>query len=102
MSERTQKLVRLRARTDSDLLVLVTRALERGFSSVETANTRTTPLFAQAEKAFATATTMLPRISGLSVEDRQRIEAQVEQLRSLIDQAPVYADARSHRWSIAS
>ncbi len=102
MSERTQKLIRLRARTDSDLLVLVDKELERGLSLVDAATTRNSPLFAQAQKAFATATAMLPRISGLSAEDRRRIEAKVEELRSRMERAPAGANVRAYPLSVAS
>ena len=102
MGERTRKLLTLRARTDHDLLVLVNREMDRGFALVDAATTRNSPLFAQAEKAFATATAMLPRISGLSVDDRQRIEAKVKQLRSRMDEVPAYANLRSYPASMAS
>jgi hypothetical protein len=102
MGERTRKLLTLRARTDHDLLVLVARELDRGFALLDVATTRNSPLFAQAEKAFAAATAILPRIAGLSADDRQRIEAKVEQLRSRIEEVPAYANVRSHPASIAS
>ena len=102
MGERTRKLLTLRARTDHDLLVLVNRELDRGFALVDVATTRNSSLFAQAEKALATATAMLPRIAGLSADDRQRIEVKVEQLRSWLDQVPAYANLRSYPASVAS
>ena len=102
MGERTRKLLTLRARTDHDLLVLVNRELDRGSALFDAATTRNSPLFAQAEKALATATAMLPRIASLSTDDRQRIEAKVEQLRSRMDGVPVYANVRSYRASVAS
>jgi hypothetical protein len=96
------KLLTLRARTDHDLLVLVKRNLDRGFALLDVATTRNSPLFVQAEKAFAIATAMLPRIAGLSADDRQRIKAKVEQLRFRFDEVPAYADVRSYPASIAS
>ncbi len=51
MSDRTRKLVSIRNRTDHDLLILVQRDLDRGLTLVAVATTRTSPLFAQAEKA---------------------------------------------------
>jgi len=95
MGERTRKLLTLRARTDHDLQVLVDRELERGFVLLAAATTRNSPQFVQAQKALATATTLLPRVSGLTVEDRQRIEAKAEQLRSRIGELPAYANLRS-------
>ena len=102
MGERTRKLLTLRARTDHDLLVLVTRELDRGFALLDVATTRNSPLFAQAEKAFAVATAMLPRISILNADDQQRIEAKVERLRFRIDEVAAYANVRSYRASVAS
>jgi hypothetical protein len=102
MGERTRKLLTLRARTDHDLLVLVNRELDRGFALLDVATTRNSPLFAQAEKAFAAATAMLPRIAGLSADDRQRIESKVRQLRSRMEEVPAYANLRSYPASVAS
>ena len=102
MGERTRKLLTLRARTDHDLLVLVNRELDRGFALSAVASTRNSLLFAQAEKAFAAATAMLPRIAGLSADDRQRIESKVRQLRSRMEEVPAYANLRSYPASVAS
>ena len=90
------------ARTDHDLLVLVNRELDRGFALLDVATTRNSPLFAQAEKAFAAATVMLPRISMLSADDQQRIEAKVERLRFRMNEAAAYGNVRSYRASVAS
>ena len=102
MSDRTRKLVTIRNKTDHDLLVLVQRELDRGLTLVDVATIRTSPLFAQAEKAFVAATAILPRIAGLSAGDRQRIDAKVEQLRSRLDGVLAYANVRSYPASIAS
>jgi len=101
MSERTQKLVSIRHRTDHDLLVLVNRELDRGFALVESATTRNSPFFAQSKKAHETATTLLARIAGLSLDDRLRIEASLKELRSRLDRVPVYADV-PYRAAVAS
>jgi hypothetical protein len=84
------------------LLVLVSRDLDRGFALVDVATSRNSPLFAQAEKAIATATAMLPRISDVSQSDRVQIEARVNELRSRLDQIPVYANVRPYPASFAS
>jgi hypothetical protein len=102
MGERTRKLLTLRARTDHDLLVLVHRELDRGFALLDVATTRNSPLFARAEKALAAATAMLPRIVGLSADDRQPIEAKLKQLRSRMEEVPDYANLRSYPASVAS
>jgi hypothetical protein len=102
MSDRTKKLVALRARTNRDLLVLVSRELDRGFALADVAATRNSPLFARAEKAFATATAMFPRIPGLPEDERLRIERKVKQLRFRLEQVPAYANLRSYPASVAS
>ena len=91
MSSNTQKLRVLRARTNYDLVILVQRELDRGLSLVKVASTRNSPLFAQADRAYQTATALLPRIGGLSHDDRLRIEGKVKELRSRLDQVTISA-----------
>jgi len=98
MSERTQKLVSIRRRTDHDLLVLVQRELDRGFALVDVATSRNSPLFAQADKAIATATAMLRMSQG----ERVQIEARLKELRFRLDQIPAYANVRPYAASFAS
>jgi hypothetical protein len=100
MGDRTRKLVALRARTDNDLLVLVHRELNQGFALLDAATTRNSQLFARAEKALSTAVVFLPRISGVSQDDRLWIEGKVKELRFRLDLVPVYA--RSFPASVAS
>jgi hypothetical protein len=102
MSERTRKLVSIRHRTDHDLLVLVSRELDRGFALVDVSTTRTSPLFAQAEKAFATATALLPRISDLSEGDRLHLESRLKELRYRLDQVATFARMERYTASVAS
>jgi hypothetical protein len=101
MSERTQKLVALRARTDHDLVVLVQRELDRCANLLHAATTRQSPLFAQAQKALSTAAVLVPRIA-VSAADRLRIEGKAAELRSRLAQVPVYANVRSFPASVAS
>jgi hypothetical protein len=100
MSDRTRKLVSIRRRTDQDLLILVQRELERGLTLVAVATTRISPLFAQAEKAYNTATAILPRISGISWGDRLRIESGLKELRSRLDQVPIFAKVERYTASV--
>ena len=102
MGDRTRKLLTLRARTDHDLLVLVNRELDRASALLDVATTRYSPLFAQAERAFATAMALLPRICGVSEDDRLRIETKMVKLRSRLAQVPQYANVRSYSASVAS
>lgn len=96
MSGNTQKLAVLRARTDHDILVLVQQELNRGMALVEAAATGGCALIAQADKAYARAMALLPKISGLSQEDRKALETKLNDLRARLDQ--VSASARM-QWS---
>jgi hypothetical protein len=102
MSSNTQKLRVLRLRTDQDLQVLVQRELDRGLYLLNAATTSNSPLFAQAGNALATATVLLPRIGGLSQDDRLRMEEKLRELRKRLDQVPVYPDVRPFTISVAS
>jgi hypothetical protein len=98
----TQKLRVLRARTDSDLLVLIQRQINRGFTLVDAAPSRHSPVFTQAEKAHATAAMLLPRIAGLSDADRQRVQSRMKELKERLEQVPLYANVRPYPASVAS
>ena len=102
MSDRTRKLVSIRHRTDQDLLVLVSRELDRGFALVDVATTRTSPLFAQAGKAYDTARAILPRIADLSEGDRQHLESRLKELRVRLDQVATFATVDRYLASVAS
>ena len=102
MSERTQKLVSIRRRTNHDLLVLVNRELERGLTLVDLTTARTAPFFAQAEKAHRTAAAWLARISDLSQDDRLRMEAGLKDLRARLDEVPATARVERYPASVAS
>jgi hypothetical protein len=102
MSDRTRKLVSIRHRTDHDLLVLVSRELDRGFALVDVATTRTSPLFAQAEKACETASAILPRISDVSEGDRVHLESKLKELRVRLDQVATFARIERYPASVAS
>src|SRR5579863_1958797 len=102
MSERTQKHVLLRRRTDQDLLVLVSREIDRGVMLTNLATTRNSPLFVQAEKAYGTATALLNKMAGLSDGDRLRLESSLMELRTLLAQVPVLATAACYLSSVAS
>ena len=102
MSDRTRKLVSIRHRTDHDLLVLVSRELDRGFAMVDVATTRTSPLFAQAEKAYDMARALLPRISDLSEDDRLHLESRLKELRVRLDQVATFARVEQYPALFAS
>ena len=102
MSDRTRKLVAIRARTDHDLVVLVGRELDRGFTLVDVATSRNSPLFGQAVKAHDAAVAWLERVSSLEPGERQRMEERVKQLRRRLDEVPANAAVRAYPVSFAS
>src|SRR5215467_8618537 len=102
MSSNTQKLRVLRARTDHDLLILICRELDRGLLLVNVAATRNSPLFGEAQRAWETASNLLPRVSTLSEDARLLLEAKLKELRARLDGSPVYADARAYPATVAS
>jgi hypothetical protein len=82
------KLVQLRSKTDRDLLVLVRRELERGVALADVATTKESPLYGQAERAYATAASMLPRIAGLNPSEQRELEGALKELRETLDGLP--------------
>ena len=102
MSDRTRKLVSIRHHTDHDLQVLVSRELDRGFALVDVATTRTSPLFAQAQKAYDTARAILPRIADLSEGDRLHLESRLTELSSRLDQVATFARVDRYTAAVAS
>ncbi len=60
------------------------------------------PVITPAEKTLNTATTLLPRISSVSHNDRLRIEVTAAELRSRLEQVPLYANVLSFPASVAS
>ena len=91
MSDRTRKLVSIRHHTDHDLLVLISREFDRAFAMLNVTTTSTSPLFAQAEKAYDTASAISPRISDLSEGDRLHHESRLKELRVRLDQVATFA-----------
>ena len=102
MSDRTRKLVSIRHHTDHNLQVLVSRELDRAFALLDVATTRTSPLFAQAVKAYDTARAILPRISDLTEGDRLHLESRLTELRVRLDQVPAFARVERYLASVAS
>ena len=100
MGDRTRKLLALRARTDHDLLALVQREINTGFALMDSATTRTSPLFAKADRALSMAAALLPRITNVSLDDRKRIEERLEGLRFRLALVPAFS--RSFPASVAS
>ncbi len=79
MTATERKLSELRAKTDSELIALINRSLELGLILAEDRSLE------QAERAYADAATLLPAVYGISVSERRRMEAQVRDLRQILD-----------------
>ena len=82
------KLVQLRRKTDRDLLILVLREWDRGMTLADAATTKASPLYAQAETAYATVASLLPRIVGLSEGEQRDLEGKLSELQAALDNLP--------------
>jgi hypothetical protein len=89
------KLVKLRNKTDRDLLILVRRELERGLALADVAVSKRSPLYGQAQRAYATAASLLPRIAGLDGTERRELEGKLKELQAALDQLPTGQGQRS-------
>jgi hypothetical protein len=96
------KLAKLRTKTDNDLMIFVQRELERGMALSAVVITKNSSLFAGAEKAYQTAASILPTISGLGQDDCGRLEAMLKELRMRLDQVPAFSKVQSYPASFAS
>ncbi len=83
MSELT-KLAILRAKTDRDLVAVITSQLERGLRLAEIGYGPR----AEAERAYTEAVLLLPRVYSLSEAERRRLETKVAELRQALDAQP--------------
>ena len=88
MNGREAKLVQLRNKTDRDLLILVRRELDRGLTLASVAASKQSPLYVQAEKVHNTATTLLPRIGGLTEIELRELSLKMKEVRAALDQLP--------------
>ena len=102
MSERTQKLVALRARTDADLIVLASRELDRGSALLDVVASQQSPFFAQARKSLATATAIMSRVADVDEEQRLRLAKKAAELQARLLAVPRWANARPFSASVAS
>jgi hypothetical protein len=89
-------------RVEEGRQVLVSRELDGAFALMDVATTSTSSLFAQAVKAYDTARTILPRISGMNDGDRRQIELRLKELRLRLDQVPAFAKAEPYSVAFAS
>jgi hypothetical protein len=96
MSGEDQKLRRLRARTDRDLLIVLRHEVERALVLVDTAGTRRSSVFARAAMTYVTARVLIGTVASA---DRALIERRVDALGRRLDQVPA---TRSYAASFAA
>jgi hypothetical protein len=61
------------------------------YSPAGVSTAKESPLFAQAEKAYDTATAIVPRIFGMSEGDRLHLESRLKELRVRLEQVATFA-----------
>ena len=83
---KTAKLAALRGRTDHDLLILIERELDRGLALANVASARSSPMYRQAETAYAKVKTLLPKIADFSDAQALSAGARLKELRLALDQ----------------
>ena len=94
------KLKELRRKTDQELPVMVHRVhreLERGLILASVAATRTSPLYAKADKIHSKMKTLLPALDGLG--ERARLESKLRELGAALDRTPART---SHQMTCAA
>ena len=98
----TRKLASLRAKTDQELLVLIERELDRALTLADLATNRESGFYGEAENAYRSVITLLPKVPNIRENERARIEAAVKELRFRLDQVAAGARAQGYRASFAS
>jgi hypothetical protein len=81
------KLAELRAKTDRDLVRIISKGLERGLAYASAVTNRDCSAYVKAEKIHVEAVILLSVDYGLS-EDRTAVEKKLDGLRLALDQVP--------------
>ena len=97
---KTAKLAALRGRTDHDLLILIERELDRALTLADVASARSSPMYRQAETAYAKVKTLLPKVSDLGQAEALRAGARLKELRQALDRVSgsTAADRKPGSW----
>jgi hypothetical protein len=82
---KSSKLAELRQKTDRQLLVVIQNELERGLTLADLAASKDSALHARAEKACEKAAALLPKINGLTTNERRQLETKFKDLRAALD-----------------
>ena len=89
------KLAELRAKTDGELAVLISRRLYAAVACLLAPNTPTGRARAEAEGAYCEAAALMPRIYDLPAAKRKQLEARLAKLRTLLDEEETGPDVRA-------
>lgn len=95
------KLALLRAQTDRDLLILIQRELDRALTLADVAVNRESAFYGEAEEAYRKVVTLLVKTPDMRQGDRACIEANVKELRLLLEQVPAVATVKRYPASFA-
>jgi hypothetical protein len=82
------KLAELRARTDRDLVRILNSDLERSLALASVAASRHSVFRTQAETMYTLAKTLLPKLSGVTAEERAGLELKLKELAMALALVP--------------
>lgn len=89
-----EKLQRLREKTDRQLAALVCNRLKLGLALARLgANMESGELYVKAERAYAEALLLLPRIYTVSEAERRRLETMISELGDALDEPRMAAQS---------
>jgi len=88
------KLAELRAKTDGELAVLISRRLYAAVACLLAPNA-STGVRTEAEEAYCEAAALMPRIYDLPAAKRKQLEARLAKLRTLLDEEETGPDVRA-------
>jgi len=89
------KLAELRAKTDGELAVLISRRLYAAVACLLGPNTPTGSVRAEAETAYCEAAALMQRIYDLPAAKRKQLETRLAKLRALLDEAETEPEERA-------
>jgi hypothetical protein len=90
------KLAELRTKTDRELLVLIQRELNRALTLADLAANRESAFYGEAEHAYRKVVKLLVKTPDMRQGDRACIEANVKELRLLLEQVPAVATVKRY------
>src|SRR5579862_6087976 len=82
------KLIQLRAKTDRDLVIVISKDLDRGLVYASVVSSQDCSIYEKAERIHCEAVILLSMAYGLSNVERAAVEAKLDELRLALDQVP--------------